>query len=137
MFSEISESFVDLFRPPSNPLKGLRGYILVNQSDELTSMSQPLSTMEDGPTRKDDSADHDDTDNGRARSASRLSTSRRQGIHFPDKNIPEEDEDDEHEDHHKHQAKSLIEESLDFEDMESTIWKKVSYILSKMKIFFN
>ena len=89
-------------------------------------MNQPLSVQEDD--QRDEVEPYGEPimgGGGRDRSASRLSTGSqqgRQGIVI----IDDEDEDDHDLGHTKTHTKELIEESLDFDELESTIWKKVS-----------
>jgi hypothetical protein len=93
-------------------------------------MSQPLSSLVDsdeGLRRQDSDEDLKDPFYGRDRSASRLSAGGVNNSHHRVEKIKDDDDDDdEHDDgHHKAQTKTLIEESLDFEDLESVMWRKV------------
>jgi len=125
----------DLFGSPTSNSNGIKGYKLLNQSEQSVSMSKPLSAQEEGYADE-----HDEREpygepviggGGRDRSASKLSTGSRQGQAVV---IIDDEEEDEHEAHSKMHTKELIEESLDFEELESTIWKKVNYILF---LYFN
>lgn len=126
IFSEIAQSVEDLFRSSSSSIPEINPYILLKQREQLTSMSQPLSAQEDD--QRDEVEPYGEPimgGGGRDRSASRLSAGSqqgRQGIVI----IDDEDEDDHDHGHTKTHTKELIEESLDFDELESTIWKKVS-----------
>jgi hypothetical protein len=125
ILSEIAQSVEDLFRSSSSSSQGINPYILLNQREQLTSMSQPLSAQEDD--QRDEVEPYGEPimgGGGRDRSASRLSAGSqqgRQGIVI----IDDEDEDEHDLAHTKTDTKKLIEESLDFDELESTIWKKV------------
>ena len=56
----------------------------------------------------------------RGRSSSKLSGTGHQHV-----NNDDVDDEEEHDGHHKQHVKELIDESLDFEDLESIMWRKV------------